>query len=383
MTSDREVVRPLKILVVNWLDRENPQAGGAEAHLHQIFGRLAARGHRVTLLTSGWRGCASTAELDGIRVHRCGGRHTLSLAAPRHYRRHLRDEPTDVVVEDLNKVPFFTPLWTQAPVALLVHHLFGATAFLEASPPLAAATWLLERPVPRVFRGLPTVAVSESTREDLVRRGLDRDQIEVIPNGIDLETFAPGHDGTRYDVPTVLYLGRLKRYKRVDLVLRAAAELKRRGRAFRVLVAGTGDRVGALQSLAAKLRLGSHVEFLGFVSEAHKRELLRRSWVHVLTSPKEGWGISNIEAAACGTPTVASDSPGLRESVVHGGTGFLVPHGDVIGLADTLDRVLSNPELRDRLGKAARRFAEGLSWSRSADAMEGFLNRVVGLSRHD
>jgi glycosyltransferase involved in cell wall biosynthesis len=380
---DPEAVRPLKILVVNWLDRENPQAGGAEAHLHQIFGRLADRGHRVTLLTSGWRGCAPRVELDGIQVHRCGGRHTVPLAAPRYYRKHLRDEPTDVVVEDLNKVPFFTPLWTRTPVALLVHHLFGTTAFQEASPPLAAATWLLERPVPRVFRGLPTVAVSESTREDLVGRGLRREQIEVIPNGIDLETFAPRGDGTRYEVPTILYLGRLKRYKRVDLVIRAAAELKRRGRPFRVLVAGTGDQLGALERLTTKLGLGSHVELLGFVSEERKLELFRRSWVHVLTSPKEGWGISNIEAAACGTPAVASDSPGLRESVVHGGTGFLVPHGDVIRLADALERVLSDPALRDTLGVSARRFAEGLSWSRSADAMGAFLNRVVSLSRHD
>jgi glycosyltransferase involved in cell wall biosynthesis len=380
---DPEAIRPLRILVVNWLDRENPQAGGAEAHLHEVFGRLAARGHRVTLLTSGWKGCAPTAELDGIRVHRCGGRHTVSLAAPHYYRKHLRAEPTDVVVEDLNKVPFFMPLWTQTPVALLVHHLFGATAFQEASPPLAAATWLLERPVPRVFRGHPTVAVSESTRDDLVRRGMSREQIEVIPNGIDLDIFTPRHEGPRYDVPTILYLGRLKRYKRVDLVLRAAAELRRRGRDFRLLVAGTGDRLGALERLASKLRLGGHLEFLGFVSEARKLELLRRSWVHVLASPKEGWGISNIEAAACGTPTVASDSPGLRESVVHAGTGFLVPHGNVIQLADALERILSDPALRDTLGDAARRFAEGLSWSRSADAMEGFLNRVVAVSRHD
>ncbi len=165
-----------------------------------------------------------------MTVHRTGGRHTFSLAAPRYYRRRLRAEPFDVVVEDLNKVPLFTPTWTEAPVALLVHHLFGGTAFQEASFAVAAATCLLELPVPRAFAGRPTVAVSHSTRDDLVRRGMDGDAIEVIPNGVDLETLAPVPELGRFDEPTVLYLGRLKRYKRVDLVVRAVAALQRSGR---------------------------------------------------------------------------------------------------------------------------------------------------------
>jgi glycosyltransferase involved in cell wall biosynthesis len=288
-----------------------------------------------------------------------------------------------VVVEDLNKVPFFTPLWTEAPVALLVHHLFGATAFQEASFPLAAATWLLERPVPRLFHGRATVAVSESTRADLVQRGMNPERIEVIPNGIELDAFSPSPEGTRFEVPTVLYLGRLKRYKRVDLVLQAAAEMKRRGVTFRVLVAGTGDHRPQLVRLTNQLGLDDRVDFLGFVSEEEKLNLFRRSWVHVLTSPKEGWGIANMEAAASGTPTVASDAPGLRDSVLHERTGFLVRHGDVSTLADRIGQILTDEGLRDALGGEARRFAEGFSWDQSAEAMEAFLHRVVGVSTHD
>jgi glycosyltransferase involved in cell wall biosynthesis len=368
---------PLRILVVNWQDRENPQAGGAETHLHETFGRLARHGHDVTVLASGWRGCAPRAELDGICVHRTGGRHTFSLAAPRYFRRALAGTPFDVVVEDLNKVPLFTPAWVGAPVALLVHHLFGATAFREATLPVAAATWLLELPVPRAFAGRPTVAVSRSTRADLIRRGMDAGAIEVIPNGVDLEAYAPDPQLGRFDDPTVLYLGRLKRYKRVDLVVRAVAELRGRGCPARLLVAGKGDHADALRTLAMELGVGDAVEFLGFVDEARKLELFRRSWVHVLTSPNEGWGISNVEAAACGTATVSSDAPGLRESVVDGRTGFLVPHGDVATLADRIGVLLEDGELRERLGNGARRFAEGFSWDASADAMEAFLVRVV------
>jgi glycosyltransferase involved in cell wall biosynthesis len=367
----------MRVLVVNWLDRENPQAGGAEIHLHEVFGRLARRGHDVTALVSGWRGCAPRAELDGIDVHRTGGRYTFSLAAPRYYRRHLASRPFDVVVEDLNKVPLFAPYWTRAPLVLLVHHLFGLTAFDAASFPIAAATWLLERPIPRVYRGVPGVAVSESTRDDLVRRGLVRDDIEVITNGIDVERFAPRSDVARTEEPSLLYLGRLQKYKRVDLVIEAVARLAERGRHVDFLVGGSGEQTEELHDLAGLLGVSDRVRFLGYVSEETKVELMRSSWIHVLTSPKEGWGITNLEAAACGTPTIASDAPGLRESVIDGETGILVPHGDVDRLADAIESLLDDRERRASMGRQARAFAESFSWEASADAFEDVLRRVV------
>lgn len=358
---------------MNWLDRENPRAGGAEIHLHEVFGRLAGRGHRVTLLCSGFRDGARRTVLDGIRVHRTGGRHTFGLTAPLYYRRVLGSDDFDVVVEDLNKVPVFAPFWVSAPVVLLVHHLFGPAAFQEASIPFAAATWLLERPVPLVFRDVPTVAVSESTARDLVERGISPERIEVIPNGIDPERYRPDPGVSEYPRPTVLYLGRLKRYKRVDLVLRAMALLRDRGVDCRLLVAGQGDHRQTLEALRTRLELEDRVDFLGYVSEERKIELLRRSWVHALTSTKEGWGISNLEAAACATPTVASDTPGLRDSVRDGETGYLVPHGDVDALADRLGHVLRNEDARKELGRGARRFAEGFSWESIAARWEAFL----------
>lgn len=366
---------PLRILLFNWLDRENPHAGGAETHLHEVFGRLTDRGHEVTLVCSSFPGAEPRLTLDGIRVHRTGGRYSFSLAAPRYYRRTLEGRSFDLVIEDLNKVPLFTPLWIDRPLVLLVHHLFGRTAFREASLPVAAATWILERPVPRVFRGVPTVAVSESTAQDLARRGLDRDRIDVIPNGVDLERYAPDPATPEFREPTILYLGRLKRYKRVDLILRAVGKLRDAGVAVRLLVAGRGDRRDALDRLGRRLRLEGRVEFLGYVSEERKRRLLRRSWVHVLTSTKEGWGITNLEAAACGTPSVASDRPGLRDSVRHGETGFLVPHGDVRALAARIRELLENDALRRRMARGAREFAEGFSWESTAGEWECFLDR--------
>lgn len=366
----------MRILVINWLDRENPQAGGAETHLHEIFGRLAAKGHEVSVLSSGWRGGAGRATLDGMEVHRSGGRYTFALTAALYYRRHLAELGFDVVVEDLNKVPVFSPLWVGAPVVLVAHHLFGATAFQAGPAPVAAATWLLERPVPRVYENTPAIAVSESTKADLVRRGMRAELIEVIPNGIDLDHYTP-NAGERASRPTLLYLSRLKKYKRVDLVLEAVGVLARQGLDVELLIAGDGEELESLRTHARRLGIEGRVQFLGFVSEEHKLELLRRAWVHVLTSSKEGWGLSNLEAAACGTPSVVSDSPGLRESVVDGETGMLAPHGDVSALAAALDRLLRDDALRDRMSQQARAFAERFSWTASADAMEAALTRVV------
>lgn len=311
-------------------------------------------------------------------VHRTGGRNTFSAAAPAYYGRHLRERGFDVVVEDLNKVPVFAPYWAKAPVVLLVHHLFGRTAFQEASLPFAAATWLLERPLPWTYRRLPVQAVSQSTVEDLVRRGFERERMVVIENGVDLSFFTPDAATPRFEEPTALYLGRLKRYKRVDLILHAVAKLHAEGTRLRLVIAGKGDAAPELAALRDRLGLQDVVELPGFVTEEQKRTLFRRSWVHVLTSPKEGWGISNLEAAACGTATVASDSPGLRDSVVHERTGFLVPHADVAALAERLRQVLVRPELRDRLGAGARRFAEHYTWERAARATETHLLAVIG-----
>jgi len=375
-----EGVGPLRVLVVNWLDRENPLSGGAETHLHALFGRLARRGHQVTALVSRWAGCAPRATLDGIDVHRAGTRYTFSLAAPRYYKRHLASRGFDVVVEDLNKVPLFTPYWTSAPVVLLAHHLFGGSAFHAASPPVAAATWLLERPVPTVFRGRAAIAVSESTKADLVKRGMRADLIHVVPNGIDLEYFTPG-TGPRAARPTLLFVGRLKKYKRVDLAIDALEMLVKQNVDAELHVLGEGDERSALEAHVRRRGLEDRVKFLGYVTESEKREALRSAWVHVLTSEKEGWGIANLEAAACGTPSVASDSPGLRESVVDGKTGLLVPHGSAQALAAAVQTLIGAPDRGAGMGRQGRAFAEAFSWDRAADGVEKVLLQVVAEAR--
>ena len=368
----------MRLLLVNWQDRENPLAGGAEIHLHEIFGRLAAQGNHVTLLCGGWPGCAPRATLDGMEVLRIGTRHSFPFLARSFFRRELRSAGFDLMVEDINKVPLYTPRWGGPPVVALVPHLFGATAFQELASPLAAAVWLAERPLGRAYRGVPFEAISASTADDLAERGIPRSAVEVIYPGIDTATYTPCAT-ERAAEPAFAYLGRLKRYKGVQHVIAAFAAM-RNSRA-RLEIAGAGDYRPTLERLAASLDLGDRVRFLGRVSEEEKLRLLRRAWALVFASPKEGWGITNLEAAACGTPVVASNSPGIRESVHDGETGYLVPHGDVSAMAAAMDRIAGDPALVTRLGAAARRFAETFTWERAADQTAAHLYRVLAARR--
>jgi len=364
----------MKILLVNWQDRENPQGGGAEIHMHEIFGRLATKGHEVTLLCGGWPNCPPRATLDGIDVHRVGTRHTFPFLVRRYYDANFKSRPFDVLVEDINKIPLYTPRWGSHQVVALVPHLFGGTAFQEMAPPLAAAVWFAERPLGLIYGRVPFQAISESTRDDLVQRGIPRDAVAVIYPGIDTAAYTPD-PSVRAAVPTFAYLGRLKKYKGVHHVVRAFAGL---GRTDAILeIAGAGDYRPELERLARSLDLGDRVRFLGRITEAEKLSLLRRSWALLFASPKEGWGITNLEAAACSTPVVASNSPGIRESVRDGETGFLVPHGDADAMAAAMRRFADSRDLVIKFGEQARRFSLGFTWENAALQTEAHLASMV------
>jgi len=371
----------VRILLVNWLDRLNPQSGGAEVHLFEIFRRLAQRGHEVALISSGFPGCSHRADVDGIDVRRYGGRHTFALKGRGAVRLALSEGTWDVVVEDINKLPLYVSTLTRLPVYVIVPHLFGTTAFHEASIPVATIVWLAEKLIPLMYRGAQFHAISQSTRDDLVARGISRERVRVILPGVDVGWLAPDPAEGRAEQPTFLYVGRLKRYKGLEVALQALARAVRDNPAVSLEIAGQGDDQPRLQEIAQRLGVAGSVRFLGFVSEAEKRRLLRQSWGLIFPSEKEGWGISNVEAAACATPAVASDSPGLRESVRDGETGILVRHGDVGALTDAIVRLSRDAALVERLGTKARQFAETLSWDRAAEETETHLLETVGDAR--
>lgn len=361
-----------RLLVLNERDLKHPQAGGAEVHCFEIFGRLARAGDDVTLLSCGFPGAPAEETVDGIKVRRLGNRISYYALVPGAYRRLRRAAPFDLVVEDLNKFPFFARLWVREPVVVVVHHLLGRTAFRQVAFPIAAATYAAELAVPRIYRGLPTIAVSPSTADELVAGGMRRPDVHVIPNGVDQARYRPG-SAPLADVPTVLALGRVEPYKRTELVVDAVAALP----GVRLVVAGSGTGMAAVEARIAATGIADRVSLRGFVDEDEKVRLLQTSHVVATASAKEGWGLTVLEAGACGTPAVASDAPGLRDAVRDGETGLLVRSGDVAAMSAALRRVLDDPALRARLGDGALRWSARFRW----DAVTADVAAVLDAAR--
>ena len=369
-----------RILAVNWRDLRNPEMGGAEVHLHEILRRLAAWGHEVTLLAAAWPGAASEERYDGLRVLRAGRWWNANWVICRAARRLLRDEPFDVLVEDVNKIPFFLPLASRLPHLLVVPHLFGQTVYRETNPLLATYVMLFELAIPKVYRHSLVAAISPSTRDDLVRRGLAPERIAVSYCGFDAAPYDLAAPPPRDDIPRVIHLGRLRRYKGADLVLEAFALIRRAQPAAVLDMVGDGPERPALERLAGRLGLAGSARFHGHLPQSELVRLLYRSRLFLNASPKEGWGLTVIEAGACGVPTVAADSPGLRDSVQNGETGLLVPYGDPAAMAAAALELLGDEPRRSAMGVKAAARARSFSWDRTARETEELIERLLGNS---
>ncbi len=368
----------MRLLAFNWRDPSHPEAGGAEIHLAEILTRAVLDGDEVTWLSELFPGGKPEEEYRGIRILRRGSWYNAHLALAQLYRRRLRGERFDLVLEDINKVPFFTPCYVDAPVLAVVPHLFGATVFREASPVVGGLVWAHESLIPLVYRGVPFLTISESTRNDLVRRGIPRERIDVVRPGLEQSDYSVTVPPEVRDRPVIAFVGRLRKYKGAQYVIRALPHVLGRVPDARLEIVGDGPYRESLKSLARSLQLQDRVEFLGPLLHRYKVETLNQAMVAVAPSPKEGWGLTVIEANACGTPVVASRSPGLVESVREGETGVLVPHGNVKALADALADLLTDRPRRIAMAEAGIRWAHEFTWERTYRESRAVMERAAG-----
>ena len=366
----------MHLVAVNWRDIRNPEAGGAEIHLHEILSRMVKRGHRATLFATGFPDGADEEVVDGVRVIRRGQWWNANFVLPRAMRSFLRTERADLIVEDINKIPFLTPRYTRTPVLAVVPHLFGATVFQETNPLFALYVMAWEAFIPRVYRRCRFAVISQSTHDDLVGRGIPAEHIDIVLCGLDHALFrrVPGIE--RDARPTLVHFGRMRRYKAIDVVIRALAVVRRTLPDAQLYIIGDGpDRV-RLKRITEKLGLAGSVHFAGRMSGEVMVKVLNRCHVFLNASPKEGWGLTVVEANACGVPVVGSDRPGLRDSIQDGVTGFLAPYGDVDAFARRTLELLTDRDLHARMSAAGEAWAQSLTWERTADEMERVFLRA-------
>ena len=364
--------RRLNILVINWQDIRHPLAGGAEVHLHEIFRRVAAE-HEVTLLCCGFEGAPPEEGVDGMRVVRRGERNFFNYVVPAAYRALRRRTCYDIVLDDLNKIPFFTPLYVREPILAIAHHFFGKSIFKEVSPQYGAYVLGSEYLVRHVYRRTPFAVVSESTRQELLQWKM-QGEIHLLPNAVDLHRYRPSAPVSE---PIIGYLGRLKKYKSVDHLIRALPLIMERVAGARLLIIGGGDAEPELRRLTAELGLERRVIFTGHVTQEDKVRRINECAVIVNPSPKEGWGLTVLEANACAVPVVAADSPGLRDSVADGVTGVLYEYGNLTALANAVSALLTDPEKRRHFQKNAVDWARRWSWDASAEIAVQLIEKYV------
>jgi glycosyltransferase involved in cell wall biosynthesis len=374
----------LRVLFLSWRDRGHPEAGGAEAFLDHVSRDLATRGHDVTVFTARYVGSRADETIDGCRFRRRGGRFSVYARAALELARRRRD--FDVVIDVQNGLPFWAPLFTARPVINLVHHVHREQ-WPEVFGPLRARLgwWLESRVAPWVYRRSRYIVVSHATKLELTELGVDRDSIDVVYSGreVAVETAPAPVAPTQH--PSVVVLGRLVPHKRVELAISAVATLRQLHPGLELTVVGHGYWRPQLEDYAASIGATDFVRFLGFVDEDTKNQALAESWLNLLPSVKEGWGLAIIEAAAHGVASVAfRDASGTTESIVDGTTGLLVENeADFVA---TIGELLTDTARRQAMGVKAKTFSEQFTWRATTDGVEVLLrsaSRSVAQRRAD
>jgi glycosyltransferase involved in cell wall biosynthesis len=369
------------VLMLCWRDVGHPQGGGSESYLQRIGARLAADGVSVTLRTAHYDGAPRDELVDGVRVNRAGGRYSvyvwalLAMIGARLGIGPLRGVRPDVIIDTQNGLAFFARLVFGRRVVVLVHHCHREQWPL-AGPIVARVGWLCESRIsPRVHRANQYVTVSLPSARDLTDLGVAADRIAVVRNGRD-EVPPPTLLLPRSDAPRVAVLSRLVPHKHIEDALDAIAALRGTISGLHLDVVGDGWWRDRLVAHADRLGITDSVTFHGHVDDTAKHRVMQQAWVHVLPSRKEGWGLAVTDAAQHGVPTIGyRSSGGLTDSIIDGVTGVLVDDRDE--LIARLEDLLTDPLLRDELGRKAQARSAEFSWRQTTDGMRAILESVV------
>jgi len=376
----------LRILWMNWRCIKHPLAGGAEVYTHEIAKRLAAMGHEIILATSKPGNLPHREVIDGYTVIRRGGKYTVYLGAKKTYHElKERSWKPDVIIDEVNTIPFLTPLYTKEPIAMLIHQLCKDCWAYAIHPLAQPIGWWLERKLHNIYvkaakkEKLKTIiTVSPSTKQDLTQLGYPENLIHIVYNGLDWETYKDCANICKNKEDLVTYVGRITPYKRIEDLLKAWKTVEQEHNNAELIIAGRAEPkyLKKLMKLTKKLNL-KRTKFRINIPQQEKKQLLAKAKILVYTSTREGWGQTTIEAAACKTPTIAYNVPGLKDAIKHTQTGILVEPGNIHQLAHAIIVLLADDNLRNKLAESAYRYAQQFSWDKRVQAILGILMNIV------
>jgi len=359
----------MNILILNWRDIKNPKGGGAEILTHELAKRWASGGHSVTLFASEFPRCEKQEVLDGIKIIRVGhpdARYVFSsvhFLAYRYYKENFKKK-FDVVIDEVHGLPFFTPWYVKGKKVVLICEVAGKL-WLEMFGLLGIFGRVIEKFYLKIYRDLLFLTISNSTKEELIKEGVNEENITVLPMGITVPSKLKKYKKER--TPTLIFVGRLSKPKGIEDAIKALEMIARKIPKINLWIVGRGDEgyVNYLKTLAKKLNIEDRATFFGFVSENKKFELIGRAHILLAPSVKEGWGLTVPEAAFVGTPTVAYDSPGLRD-VLRGSIFKIVTKSSTPGgLRNEIIKLFQDKDFFNKLKKESLNMQE-FNWDRTA-----------------
>lgn len=361
----------MRILILNWRCPSNPDAGGAELLTHELARRLVAAGNTVEWFSAAFPGSSSDEVVDGVHFVRAGRQWSVHVKAYQRYRGRLRGR-FDCVIDEVNTIPFFAPLWADVPTVMLIYQLARDVWWYESPFPINALGFAVEPLYLRCYRRVPVFTISKSTEQDLRRLGF-RGSITVMPVGIEPIT---DRSIAKEPTPTFLYVGRLAPSKRISHIVQAFFHFRDKEGTGKLWLLGEGSPRyrRSLMQLTGRLGLGDSVSFLGRASGPEKHRRMSQAHALLMTSVREGWGLAVTEANACGTPAIVYDVPGLRDSVVNNETGLVV-NPRPKALAEAMRRLLQDDPLRQHLSSGAVAWATRFSLD---DAAATFQRGIYG-----
>jgi len=333
----------MNVVWFSWKDIKHPLAGGAERVTDNLLRGLVHDGHTVKLITSRPPGAASTEIINGYQVIRHGSRYGVYWHSFRYYRKHLQ-RWADIVFDEVNTIPFFACLYSKKPTTTFIHQLAGKVWFYQMKQPLSRIGFWLEPFYLRLLRSTPAITISNSTRQDLIKVGFAAQRVSVIREGIELIPIKQVTIREKYPRPTLLSLGSVRPMKRTIDIFYAFEHAKQSVPELRLIIAGNlnGSYGRQLTNLVDKSRFRKDIDLLGSVSIEKKRELMLKSHLMAITSIKEGWCLTVTEANSQGTPVVAYNVDGLRDSIKNGETGLITPESPV-ALGEAIAGLIVDP----------------------------------------
>lgn len=374
----------MRILIFSWRGPGHPNAGGAEISTHEHAKGWVKMGHEVTLFTSIYQGGKEEEVVDGVRVIRFGSQVLGVHWEAFKWYLFKNKQKFDLVIDQFHGIPFFTPLYVRTKKLAFIHEV--AKEVWRLNPwrgPINLLPRIGEVIEPLIFKTLykniPFMTVSESTKTDLIDWGIPEENIKVVFNGINI--IYPKAN-KKEDINTLIFLGALSRDKGVEEAIEVFSEVRQKYDKkkinFWIVGKSDPDYLLHLKNKVKRQGIEKDVKFFGFVSEQEKFKLLSLSHILVNTSVREGWGLVVIEAAAVGTPTVAFNSPGLKDSIKDGVTGLLSKQNTVEQIALLTEKLLKDSDLYNRLSKESIKWSKNFDWQKSTKESVKILEDLAG-----